>query len=92
MEPRKIETELDKTLLTALTHLKEITPTDPEFATLTDQVNKLHKMREDMKPDRVKKDTAALIAANLIGIAMITHFERTNVITSKALAFITKLR
>jgi hypothetical protein len=40
----------------------------------------------------VKPDTLALIAGNLAGIAIILSFEQVNVITSKALGFVAKLR
>lgn len=44
------------------------------------------------KPDRVSLNTAAGIAANLAGIAMILIFEKNNVITTKSLSFISKLK
>lgn len=41
---------------------------------------------------RVKPDTLALIAANIAGIIAIISHERINVVTSKALGFISKLK
>lgn len=50
------------------------------------------KRHEIDKPDRVSKDTLAIIGANLAGIAIIIGYERLNVITSKAIGFVSKLR
>lgn len=41
---------------------------------------------------RVSPDTLALVGANIIGIVMIIGHERANVIASKALGFISKLK
>jgi hypothetical protein len=40
----------------------------------------------------VSKDTLAIVGANIAGIALILSYERMNVVASKALSFITKLR
>lgn len=63
---------------------------------MVDQLTKLYSLKEvDHKvdsPGRVSMDTLALIAANVVGIAMIVVHERENVITSKALPLLMKLR
>lgn len=41
---------------------------------------------------KISPDTLALIGANLAGIVVIIGYERMNVITSKALSFVSKLR
>lgn len=41
---------------------------------------------------RISPDTMAVIAANLLGILLVLKHERLNIVTSKALGFITKLR
>lgn len=50
------------------------------------------KQQEADKPDRVSKDTLAIIAGNIAGIVMIIGYERVNVIASKALSFVMKSR
>lgn len=51
-------------------------------------------LRREEADDRrkVSKETLAVIAANLTGIVIILGYERANVIASKALGFIGKLR
>lgn len=86
------ETELETALTRALNELRNHDVNSEEYATILTRVSELHKMKEAEKPDSVSKDTQALIAANLTGIAMMIAFERNNVITSKALSFIQKPR
>jgi hypothetical protein len=64
-----------------------------EYGTMLDRVKLLHKLKEEEKPQqRVSSDTMILAATNLVGIAMILRHEQFNVITSKALGFLPKLR
>lgn len=66
------------------------------YATMVDQLEKLYSLKEiDCKVDagkRVSMDTLTLVAGNVFGILMIVGHERTNVVTSKALTLLTKLR
>ncbi len=65
---------------------------DPEqIATLVEQIVKLEKIRETTSR-RISPDTLATIGANLLGIAMILKHEQFNVITSKAIGFVSKLK
>lgn len=50
------------------------------------------KEKESEKPDKVSKETLALIASNIAGIVLIIGYERMNVIASKALSFVMKTR
>lgn len=47
--------------------------------------------KEGTKKDSLSIDTVAAIAANLLGIGMMLHHEKVNVITTKALGFIPKI-
>jgi len=50
------------------------------------------KEREAEKPDRVSKETLAMIGANLAGIVAILGYEKFNVIASKAFSLVMKSR
>lgn len=57
------------------------------------KTQELELRREELEDRRkVSKETLAVIAANLTGIVIILGYERANVIASKALGFIGKLR
>lgn len=84
----KLEEEIDSALNVLSAHTKH----SEEYAKIVDQVVKLHKMKEEEKPSTVSPDTLLMVAANLIGILMITKHERADIITSKALSFVMKPR
>lgn len=63
-----------------------------EYNQTLDAIVKLHKMKEEEKPDEVSKDTLSMIGANLLGIFMIIKHEQFNVITSKAMNLLFRIR
>ena len=84
--------ELETTINALLTRMADVSPQSPEYAKMADQLVKLYKLKEHDAPRRISPDTKALILANLAGIVAIIGYERANVITSKALNFVMKLR
>lgn len=61
------------------------------YSKMLDSLKDLHKLRDTEKSRiRVSPDAVAGIAGNLLGIGMIMSFEKANVITTKALGFVTK--
>lgn len=66
--------------------------TSEEYGVILERIVKLHKIEQDNKPNRVDPNTAALIAANILGIVLIIRHEDVNVISSKALSFVLKPR
>lgn len=63
-----------------------------EYGVALEQLSKLQKIRQEEKPDRVSSDALLAAAVNILGIALIIKHEHVNVITSKALGFIPKLK
>lgn len=63
-----------------------------EYAKMVVQLDVLYKLKEVDSKKRVSADTLAIIGANLLGIVMIVGHERANVVTSKALGLLSKLR
>lgn len=63
-----------------------------EYARMVKQLEKLYKLREGKKTENMSKDTMAIVIGNLLGIGMIVGYERMNVVTSKALNLLIKLR
>lgn len=82
-----LEDELVQQLKLLRTH---VSGSDEFVRTLT-YVERLHQML-DKKPSKVSHDTLATIGANLLGIVLIIKHENVNVITSKALSFIPRLK
>lgn len=79
-----------------LEEMSALSGDDPEYAKMADQLTKLYALKEvDHKVTsnkRVSFDTLALIGANLAGILLIVGYERENVMTSKALSLLLRLK
>lgn len=86
------KTELDTTVDALLTRMSVIDFDSEEYATLTERLSVLYKLKEVDSKSRVSPDTLAIVAGNLLGIALIVGHERVGVVTSKALGFVLKAR
>ena len=94
MFTRKLDTEdplLDKEIERLLSEIKTINPLDDEYPKMLDQLSKLYKLKPE-KPKPVSNDTLAIIAGNVACVVLIVGYERANLVTSKALGFVMKLR
>lgn len=87
---------LTKAIDSLLEEMSDLNGDDPEYAKMADQLTKLYALKEvDHKVEsnsRVSMDTMAVVGANLAGILMIVGHERANVVTSKALSLLLKLK
>lgn len=87
-EKPTVQTAIDN----ALIELKGWDATTAEYAKIVDQLTKLYQMKTEERSSRVRADTLATIGANLVGIVLILRHERFDIITSKALGFVPRLR
>ena len=88
----KTNTYVDGEISRVVLALQNHAPTSEEYGSALEKLSKLHKIRQEEKPDRVSSDTIASVAANLLVVALIIRHEHLNVITSKAMSFVTKTR
>ena len=91
-KPSLADEMLDDAIISLMREMDTFTGDTPEYARLSEQLDKLYKIKDNNRPDSVKADTLALIAGNLAGILMIVGHERANVVTSKAISFVSKLK
>lgn len=82
----RLEEEVDR----LLTELGALQPESEEYQTVSKQLETLYKLRPIKRAERVPVETWMAVAGNLAGIAAIIVFERSNVLTSKALGFVLK--
>lgn len=79
-----------------LKEMSDLSGEDAAYSKMVTQLDVLYKLKEvDQKiasGRRVSPDTWALALANIFGIVLIVGHERANVLTSKALTFVSKLR
>jgi hypothetical protein len=92
MFPRKKtqDATLEEAIEAAIFELKSHTVGSAEYLAVVDQLTSLCALRKT--PERVSKDTLAIIGANLAGIVLMLHYEQLHPITTKALAFLPKLK
>lgn len=84
--------ELQEAIDRLLLAMKDSDPTSDEYASLAARLTELTKIKPQTARIHVSQDTLATISANLIGIWLILHYERVNLVGSKALSFVQKLR
>ncbi len=64
-----------------------------EYANASAQMIKLMQLKDELSSKkRISPETLATIGGNLAGILLILNFEKANVVASKALGFVMKLR
>lgn len=90
---QKEPSKLDKAIDSIYEEMASVNADSKEYAAMTKQLTKLHKMKTQEKSSRrPSPDTIMFVIANLAGIGLIIGHERGHVITSKALGFITRMR
>lgn len=82
---------LDKVIDLALIELEALGPETEQYATVVNQLVKLHAMKTQESPKRVSPDALVSAAASLFGILLIVNFERVHVVTTKALGILPKI-
>lgn len=85
-------TKLDQAIDAVFADMSGFTSDADEYNAMTDQLEKLYKLKEIDAPKRISPDTLAIVSANLIGIIIIVGHERAHIVTSKALTFVLKMR
>ena len=83
---------LDVLIVDASTALMNMDVTENDYEETLARLERLHAIRAAMRGQGVSPDALMTVFGNLAGIAIIVGHERTHIITSKALAFILKLR
>jgi hypothetical protein len=63
-----------------------------EYAKLLGSAERIHGLMDVRKPSPVSRETLLTVGANILGILLIIKHEDVNVITSKALGFVIRVR
>lgn len=63
-----------------------------EYAKLLKSAERVYEMMDIRKPPSVSRETLLTVGANILGILLIIKHEDVNVITSKALGFVIRVR
>ena len=81
-------TALDDEIKSILDEMNRVSKTSEEYPKLMKALEQLHKLKAQERPERVSRDTLAVVAGNLAGILLIVSYEHVHVMTSKGLSFI----
>ena len=76
----------------AIAQLLNLDPTDPTYPEILAHVETLSKLMALETPEKLSRNTLAMVVGNVGVTAMIVEYERVAVVTSKALNFLQKLR
>lgn len=87
-KPKPIDTEIED----LFARLNAVSVSSEDYEKVMNQIERLHKMKMQNASRRVSPDTALMAFTNLAGIAVIVRHEQFNVITSKALSFVSKTK
>lgn len=90
-EPRTkthVEREIDR----LFAELKDHDIDSEKYGAILDRISKLHKLRQEEKPQKISPDTLLIAGINLLGIVMILKHEELNVITTRAMSLVPKIR
>jgi hypothetical protein len=92
---KKSETDLrfEAEINALLLRMRNSDPSTTEYTTSMKALSKLIKLRDSSKNSRkISPDTLAIVVGNLLGVLVIVSYEKHNIVTSKALTFVQKLR
>lgn len=84
----KLEMEIDH----LLEDMGTVAPNSESYGIMAQNLEALYKAKSHDRNRRVSPDTVAIVAGNLLGIALILYHEKAEVITTKALGFVIKGR
>lgn len=90
------DTDLQKAITALISQLDDHDASTEEYTTMVSNVKVLVEARQleeaTDKPNRPSADTMLSVGGSVLGILMILGFEKANVITSKGLSFIPKIK
>ena len=88
----KAHTPLELAVNRAIRSLSMYETGSEEYREALNALVLLHKMKEDERPKSVSRDTLITVGANLLGILMIIRHEHVNVVTSRAIGMLPRLK
>jgi len=81
---------LDSLISRTTAELASIEPGTEEYSNTLSYLERLVKLKAEDKPERISRNTVAVVLGNLAGILLIVAYEQKHVMTSKAFGTILK--
>jgi len=92
MFSKRVETPLDQQIDRAFRTMNSHLVGSEEYVSALHWATELVKLKKEQRSSAVSKDTLAIVAGNLLGIAMVIKHESLNVVTSKAMGLLLRPR
>lgn len=83
---------LDREIDDVISGLRDLDEGTEEYEIVLENLEKLHKIKNLEKSNKISPDTIAVVVGNLVGILVILNYERTEIVASKALGFVLRGR
>lgn len=92
-KPTETFDPLQDAIDTLYSKLAGFQPNEEDYDNITDQIVKLKKLQHEVKPSwRPSPDVLVSAGVSVLTIVLILHYEKLNVVTSKALGFVGKMK
>lgn len=72
--------------------MKDLNGDSPEYAKMRKHLSKLYALKKQDASTRISPDTLAVVGGNVLIAVLVIGYEQKNVITTKALSFLSKVR
>lgn len=89
LRPKSL-TAMDEEIERLVNQLKCMSPVEDDYAKVADNLKVLCEAREKKNDRVISTEMLVGVAANIVGLLVILNFEKTGVITSKAISFLWK--
>lgn len=87
------DVKLDAAISDVLLEMNNLNADTPEYAAAADQLVKLMKLKKELNPSwRPSPDAIIGAAGSILSVVLVLHYEKLGVVTSKAFAFIGKMK
>ncbi len=84
--------DLDRAIAEVMQTMQQCSPSSEEYSIAINHLERLYALKMGNHRARVSPDTMVLVMGNLLGILIIVAYEQKNVIGSKALGLIMKVK
>ena len=92
LKNRDNRTLLDEEIDDLLEDMALLDRSSNEYADMVNHVEKLYKAKSYDESKSISNEAKVSIAANLLGIILILGYEKADIITSRAINFVSKVR
>ena len=89
---RDKRTNLEKEIHSVLDEMAALDPDSKDYSDMMNNLGKLFDAKSKEKDRKISPDTIVIVACSLLEIVLMLNYEKTGVITSKALGFVIKGR